>query len=259
MLGGKVAVQLTMDGSNIDALPAEAFVHLLVPPGEHTFTAGVGLKAAKATLRAVPGETLLVHLVMPSGSLGKRFELNLSEQPATVFPALRTLALMSATTPPGATQKPSSAASAVARALISTFGPQMRGVSSSPDMKRIATAVVLIAVVLVVVLYGPLWLIASFAALVAGLAAYEYRELAHTRDVYIPLWWLIASTVLIFFFTVRLPDFELPVLTLLTFILLAWSGFRAPLNRVLLDTSLGLFALIYVVYPLTLLPPHQGA
>ena len=121
-------------------------------------------------------------------------------------------------------------------------------------MKRIVTAVVLIALVLALVLYGQLWLIAIFAALVAGLAAYEYRDLAHTKDVYIPLWWLLASTVLLFFFTVRLPDFELPVLTLLTFILLAWSGFRAPLNRVLLDTSLGLFALIYVVYPLTLLP-----
>jgi phosphatidate cytidylyltransferase len=56
-----------------------------------------------------------------------------------------------------------------------------------------------------------------------------------------------------FFFEYKLPDFELPVLTLLTFVLLAWSGFRAPLNRVLLDTALGLFALIYVVYPLTLL------
>jgi phosphatidate cytidylyltransferase len=60
--------------------------------------------------------------------------------------------------------------------------------------------------------------------------------------------------VLIFFFTLRLPDFELPVLTLVTFILFAWSGFRAPLPRVLMDTALGLFALIYIVYPLTLLP-----
>ena len=127
-------------------------------------------------------------------------------------------------------------------------------------MKRILTAVVLIGVVVAAVLYGPTWLLASLAAVVAGLAAYEYRELAHKgaavqdTDVYIPLWWLLAATVLIFFFTIRLPDFELPVLSLLTFILLAWSGFRAPLNRVLLDTSLGLFALIYIVYPLTLLP-----
>ena len=121
-------------------------------------------------------------------------------------------------------------------------------------MKRIVTAVVLIAAVVSLVLYGQLWMIAVFAAIVAGLAAYEYRELAHEKSVYIPLWWLLAATAVIFFFTLKLPDFELPVLTLVTFILLAWSGFRAPLNRVLLDTALGLFALIYVVYPLTLLP-----
>ena len=121
-------------------------------------------------------------------------------------------------------------------------------------MKRILTAVVLIAAVFAIIFYGPLWSLALAAAIVAALAAYEYRELAHAKNVYIPLWWLLASTVLIFFFTLRLPDFELPVLTLVTFILLAWSGFRSPINRVLLDTSLGLFALVYTVYPLTLLP-----
>ena len=128
-------------------------------------------------------------------------------------------------------------------------------------MKRILTAVVLIALVLALVLFGPLWLIAIFAAVVAALAAWEYHALAlesaaarSETPVYIPLWWLLTSTALIFFFTVKLPDFELPVLSLLTFILLAWSAFRAPLNRVLLDTALGLFSLIYVVYPLTLLP-----
>ena len=121
-------------------------------------------------------------------------------------------------------------------------------------MKRILTAIVLIAVVFAIIFLGPLWLLAVAAALVACLAAYEYRALAHDKNVYIPLWWLFGATALIFFFTLRLPDFELPVLTLVTFILLAWSGFRAPLNRVLPDTALGLFSLIYIVYPLTLLP-----
>jgi phosphatidate cytidylyltransferase len=127
-------------------------------------------------------------------------------------------------------------------------------------MKRILTAIVLIAAVVGILFFGPLWAIAVGAAVVAAQAAYEYRELAHKSasapgaDVNIPLWWLLSSTVLIFFFTLRLPDFELPVLTLVTFILFAWSGFRAPLSRVLLDTALGLFALIYIVYPLTLIP-----
>jgi phosphatidate cytidylyltransferase len=121
-------------------------------------------------------------------------------------------------------------------------------------MKRIVTAVVLIVVVLALVLRGETWMVALACSLCAGLAAYEYRALAHDQDVYIPLWWLLGSTAIIFFFTIRLPDFELPVLTLVTFILLAWSGFRAPINRVLLDAGLGLFALIYIVYPMTLLP-----
>lgn len=120
-------------------------------------------------------------------------------------------------------------------------------------MKRILTAVVLIAVVFALIFLAPLWLIAVAAALVAALAAYEYRDLAHQKDVHIPLWWLLGATALIFLSVQYQPTFELPVLTLITFILLAWSGFRAPLNRVLLDTALGLFALIYVVYPLTLL------
>jgi len=120
-------------------------------------------------------------------------------------------------------------------------------------MKRILTAIVLIAAVVAIVFFGPLWSLATAAAVVAALAAYEYRDLAHATDVYIPLWWLLASTAIIFFFEYKLADFELPVLTLVTFILLAWSGFRAPINRVLLDTALGLFALIYIVYPLTLL------
>jgi phosphatidate cytidylyltransferase len=127
-------------------------------------------------------------------------------------------------------------------------------------MKRIITAVILIAAVLALILLGEPWMISIFAAVAAILAAYEYRQLAHqaagetVTGVHIPLWWLGGSALVIFFFTMRLPDFELPVLTLLTFILLAWSGFRAPLNRVLFDTSLGLFGLIYIVYPLTLIP-----
>ena len=123
-------------------------------------------------------------------------------------------------------------------------------------MKRILTAIVLITAVLALVLYGPLWAITLFAAIVAALAAYEYRALAHAKSVYIPLWWLLAATAVIFFLI--LPghprDLDLPAYSLLTFLLLTWSGFRAPLDRVLLDTALGLFALLYVIYPLTLLP-----
>ncbi len=123
-------------------------------------------------------------------------------------------------------------------------------------MKRILTAVLLIAAVVCLVFLGPLWSISLFAAVVAGLAAYEYRALAETKDVSIPLWWLIASIGAMFFFTLpgKNPEFQLPVVSLMTFVLMTWSGFRAPLERVLMDSALGLFALLYCVYPLTLLP-----
>ena len=127
-------------------------------------------------------------------------------------------------------------------------------------MKRILTALVLIALVFAIVFFGPLWLLAAAAALIAALAAHEFRALAHASGpakettAHIPLWWLLGSIALLFFFTLRLPDFELPVLTLVTFLLFTWSGFRAPLSRVLPDTAFGLFALVYVVYPLTLIP-----
>jgi phosphatidate cytidylyltransferase len=59
-------------------------------------------------------------------------------------------------------------------------------------------------------------------------------------------------------FVVTLPNFpvedQLPVLSALTLILFAWNGFRSPLIQVLPDTAQGLFGLIYIAYPLTLIP-----
>jgi phosphatidate cytidylyltransferase len=59
-------------------------------------------------------------------------------------------------------------------------------------------------------------------------------------------------------FVVTLPNFpvdaQLPVLSALTLILFAWNGFRAPLIQVLPDTAQGLFGLIWIAYPLTLVP-----
>jgi phosphatidate cytidylyltransferase len=60
----------------------------------------------------------------------------------------------------------------------------------------------------------------------------------------------------VFLFT--LPNFhndaELPALSMLALFLLAWTAFREPLDRVLPDAARGLFGLVYVAYPLTLVP-----
>ncbi|WP_158943995.1 phosphatidate cytidylyltransferase [Granulicella sp. S190] len=129
-------------------------------------------------------------------------------------------------------------------------------------MKRILTALVLILVVFALIFFGQLWMITLFSAIVAELAAYEYLKLAsvgaeaHGATLRIPSWWMAVGTALAF--VVTLPNVpvesQLPVLSGLTLILFAWNGFRAPLMQVLPDTAQGLFGLIYIAYPLTLVP-----
>jgi phosphatidate cytidylyltransferase len=129
-------------------------------------------------------------------------------------------------------------------------------------MKRILTAIVLILVVFALIFLGQLWMITLFAALVAELAVYEYLQLAsvgaesHGAKLRIPAWWMALGTALAFIVT--LPNFpveaQLPVLSALTLALFAWNGFRSPLVQVLPDTAQGIFGLIYIAYPLTLVP-----
>ena len=129
-------------------------------------------------------------------------------------------------------------------------------------MKRILTATVLILAVFALIFFGQLWMITLFSGIVAELAAYEYLKLAavgahaHGAELGIPIWWMALGTALAF--VVTLPGFpveaQLPVLSALTLALFAWNGFRLPLNQVLPDTAQGLFGLIYIAYPLTLIP-----
>ncbi|MDP9039495.1 MAG: phosphatidate cytidylyltransferase [Acidobacteriota bacterium] len=122
-------------------------------------------------------------------------------------------------------------------------------------MKRILTAVVLIALVVGLIFFGQLWMLTVACALVAELAAYEYLVLANSRGNRLPVWWMLCGIALLFLITFFRPmDTALPVLSTLALILLAWSGFRDSVERVLPDAALGLFGLVYVGYPLTLLP-----
>ena len=129
-------------------------------------------------------------------------------------------------------------------------------------MKRILTATVLILVVFALIFFGQLWMITLFSAIVAELAAYEYLKLAavgaesHGLKLRIPIWWMALGTALAFVVTLTgFPvEAQLPVLSALTLVLFAWNGFRAPLIQVLPDTAQGLFGLIWIAYPLTLIP-----
>lgn len=129
-------------------------------------------------------------------------------------------------------------------------------------MKRVLTAAVLIVAVLALIFFGKLWMLTLFAAIIAELAAWEYLQLAavgaeaHGTKLRIPFWWMAIATA--FAFVVTLPNFpvedQLPVLSALTLVLFLWNAFRSPLIQILPDTAQGLFGLIYIAYPLTLIP-----
>ena len=123
-------------------------------------------------------------------------------------------------------------------------------------MKRIVTAALLILVVVALIFFGQLWMLTLATCLFAELAAYEYVTLVNSTGARIPRWWMAIATGLLFLLT--LPGFhyeaELPVLSVLALVLLAWTAFRGNLDRVLPDAAIGLFGLVYVAYPLTLIP-----
>ena len=121
-------------------------------------------------------------------------------------------------------------------------------------MKRLLTGAVLIALVAALIYFDIPWLITVFSALVALLAALEYRGLADAARSPIPLWWTIAAIAL-FFAATLFPNLDaLTVISFLTLLLFVWNGFRIPLTDVLSSTAAGVFLLLYIAFPLSLIP-----
>jgi phosphatidate cytidylyltransferase len=121
-------------------------------------------------------------------------------------------------------------------------------------MKRVLTATVLIAVVVCLVLFGQLWMITVAAAAVALLAALEFRSISAASGSPIPLWWTIAATALFFLATFLRSDDTITAVSLATLLLFAWNALRTPVDRVLNETAAGLLMLVYIAFPLTLVP-----
>ena len=121
-------------------------------------------------------------------------------------------------------------------------------------MKRILTAIVLIALVGALIFLGKLWMVTLFAAVVAGLAALEFRHLAASGGNPIPLWWTIVAIALFFVTTFLRPQDTITAVAFTTLLLFLWNTFRTPLDRVLPETASGLMLLVYIAYPLTLIP-----
>jgi phosphatidate cytidylyltransferase len=121
-------------------------------------------------------------------------------------------------------------------------------------MKRILTAIVLIAIIAALVFFGKLWMLTVFAAIVAGVAALEFRGFTASGGCRIPLWWTLSAVALFFLATFYRPQDTITVVAFVTLVLFAVAAFRTSLERVLWETSAGVLMLVYIAFPLTLLP-----
>ena len=121
-------------------------------------------------------------------------------------------------------------------------------------MKRIVTGIVLIALVAALVYLDIPSLISAFSAIVALLATLEFRDLAAKRGDPFPLPWTIAAIALFFAVSARRPYELMTAVACAVLVLFLVTAFRSPLEDVLPQTAAGTFSLIYIAYPLALLP-----
>ncbi len=124
-------------------------------------------------------------------------------------------------------------------------------------MRRVLTAAVLIPLVLVVVLKGSLLVLTLASALVAGLAAWEFLGLADATGARTPRLTVVVSIALLFLCSYGRPEYEAPVLSALSFLLLTVCVVRDQadgLGRVLLDAGSSVFALLYCGLAMTAVP-----
>ena len=122
-------------------------------------------------------------------------------------------------------------------------------------MKRVITAVVLIAVVFALIYWGDQLALTIFSGLIACLAAYEYCALTRAGHAPVPVWWMLPAVIIFFLGNFRYPLLlSLPMLSALGLILFAYSTFWCELSEALPIAAAGFFALIYIAYPLSLIP-----
>jgi phosphatidate cytidylyltransferase len=125
-------------------------------------------------------------------------------------------------------------------------------------MKRILTAIVLIAFVFALIYFdgnfARHWPVTLVAAIVAGLAAYEFRAFTEAGGCPLPLWWTLFAVAAFFLATGYRPQDTITVVAFVTLVLFAVAAFRTSLERVLWETAAGVLMLVYIAYPLTLIP-----
>jgi len=121
-------------------------------------------------------------------------------------------------------------------------------------MKRVLTALLLIPIVVLLLFFGPPWLITIACAVVACLALWEYLAIADATGASTPRWLTLGLAIALFAINFDSPSMMLPAFTGAGFILGVVCTFRSPVDRVLRDASFAFFGLLLVVYPLSLIP-----
>jgi len=121
-------------------------------------------------------------------------------------------------------------------------------------MKRILTALALIALVAALIFVGKPWMVTGLAAIVAGLAAVEFRGFTVAGGCPVPLWWTLGAVALFFLATFYRPQDTITVVAFVTLVLFVVAAFTTPMERVLWETAAGLLMLVYIAYPFTLIP-----
>lgn len=122
-------------------------------------------------------------------------------------------------------------------------------------MKRVLTAIVLIVVVFALIYWGNELALAIFSGLVACLAAYEYCMLTKAGHAPVPVWWMVPAVIIFFLGNFRYPLLlSLPMLSALGLALFVYSTFWGELQQALPIAAAGFFGLIYIAYPLALIP-----
>ncbi|WP_348262711.1 phosphatidate cytidylyltransferase [Telmatobacter sp. DSM 110680] len=119
-------------------------------------------------------------------------------------------------------------------------------------MKRVLTALVLAPLVLALVFLGPMWLITLVVAAVAMLAAWEFLALTEHRGAKPPKVLTLGTIGLLFMGNFQWPDETATLFGLLSIVLLVYCTFASPVERVLTDATVSVFALFYL--GLTLIP-----
>ena len=122
-------------------------------------------------------------------------------------------------------------------------------------MQRVLTAAVLIPLVIFVVFHNSLPLLTLASAVVAGLAASEFLALAAAHGIAgIPRVPVLAGIALLFLCTFFRPEYTLPVLGGMAFLLFGICSFRLAPQQVLPAAAASTFALLYTGWSLTTLP-----